>query len=54
MMTATTWSRAWCSTGPCMITIRVASIVGRIRQACHYGSLVIRDVIERFVLFVKG
>ena len=34
--------------------IRVASLVGRIIQACHYGSLVIRDVTERLVLMVKS
>ena len=34
--------------------IWVASAVGRIKQACHYGSLVIRDVKEGFVLMVKG
>ena len=37
-----------------MITMRVAPVVGKIRLACHYGSLVIRDVIERFVLMGKG
>ena len=36
-----------------MITMQVASVVGRVKQACHYGSLVIRDVTERVVLMVK-
>ena len=36
-----------------MITMQVATILGRIGQECHYGSLVIRDVTERFVLMVK-
>ena len=34
--------------------IRVALLVGRIRQMCHYGSLVIRIVIERSVLIKEG
>ena len=34
--------------------IQVALLMGRIRQACHYGSLVIKEVTERFVLMVKG
>ena len=33
-----------------MITMRVALIMGRFRQVCHYGSLVIRDVTKRSVL----
>ena len=33
--------------------MRVASLVNRIRQVCHYESLVIRDVTERSVLFMK-
>ena len=36
------------------ITMRVALVVGRIRQACHCGSLFIRDVPEKFVLMVNG
>ena len=35
------------------MTIRVALVVDRIRQACPYGSLVIRDVTEWSVLTVK-
>ena len=38
----------------CVMTIWVTSVLGRIRQACHYESLVIGDVIEKFVLIVKG
>ena len=60
MMTDVTWTRAWYNIRPCMITIQVASVVGKIRQAYHYGSLVIRDVTKKkkkhkgFVLIVKG
>ena len=54
MMMVTTWTRAWYSVMPCMITMWVALIVGKIRQACHYRCPVIRDVTERFVLMVKG
>ena len=53
-MTVTTWIRAWCGIRPCMITVWAASVVGRIRQACHYRSLVREKVTERFVLMVKG
>ena len=54
MMTIITWTRVWLCIRSCMMTIRVALVLGRFRQACHYGFLVIRDVIEKFVLIVKG
>ena len=37
-----------------MMTMQVISVLGRFRQACHFESLVIGDMIEGFVLFVKG
>ena len=54
MMTVTTWTRAWCRTRSCMMTMRVALVMGRIREACHDRSLVIKDVTERSILVVKG
>ena len=50
----TTWTRAWYHMRSYMMTMRVASVMGRFRQVCHYGSLVIRDVIKRSVLIGKG
>ena len=38
------WIRAWCRIGYYVIAMLVASVLGRIMQACHYGSLDIRDV----------
>ena len=54
MMTVATWTRALCRIRPCMITMWATSVVGRIRQACHFGSLVREEVTERFALVVKG
>ena len=54
MMMVTTWTKARYHTRSCTMTMRVASVVGRIRRACHYGSLVIKDVTERSVLEVQG
>ena len=54
MMTVTTWIRACFCIRPYVMTMQVASIVGRIRQVSNYESLVIRDVTERSVLMVKG
>ena len=53
MMTVTTWSRALFCTTSCVMTKRFALVLRKFSQACYYGSLVIRDVTERFVLFVK-
>ena len=38
---------------PYVMTIQVASVLARIRQACYYGHLVIGDKTKGFVLFVK-
>ena len=56
MIMDVTWTKAWYKIRPCMITMRVASVVGNIRQTCHYGSLVIRDVPKKkkVLLMVKG
>ena len=54
MMTVTTWIRAWCCIRPCVMTMQVASVVDKFRQACHFRSLVIRGVIERSVLNEEG
>ena len=43
MMIVTTWTRVWCCIRSFKMTTWVALVLGRIRQACHYGSLVIRD-----------
>ena len=53
-VTITICTRASYYIKPCMITMRVVPVVDSIRQSCHFGSLVIRDVTERFVLMVKG
>ena len=53
-MTITTLTKAWCNIRSCVRIVGVASVLGRFRHACHYGSLVIRDVTERFVLIIKS
>ena len=47
MKTNVTWTRAWYHIKPCMMIMQVAPIVGKIRQVCHYGSLIIRDVTKK-------
>ena len=54
MVIVNTWTRAWYHIKPCMMTMQVASGMGGFRQACHYGSLVKRYIIERFVLIENG
>ena len=54
MMTVATGARAWCRIRSCVMTMQVATILGRIGQVCHYGSLVIKDVTKRSILVVKG
>ena len=54
MITVTTWTKALCSIRFCMMTMRVALVLGRIGQACHYGSLVIRDVTKKVCTHYEG
>ena len=54
MMVVTTWTRAWYHIKSCMVTMKVALVLGRIRKACQYGFLVISDVTKRFVFIIKG
>ena len=54
MITVTIWTRAWCRIGSCMMVTRVALVVSKFRQACHYEFLVIKDVTGRSILIEDG
>ena len=37
-----------------MTIIQLSLVMGRPRQACYHGSLIMKDITERFVLVVRA